>query len=352
MIRICIIIFAYLFLLLFNSCENNPEYKDCIRFSFEDFPEPVFLHGEEVLFDEPLMLPNRIYIIDSLLFVKNRNTEFFLHKYNLNTLSKTGECISFGSGPEEFIWLHKVIKGDSVTWLFDNQKSILHKYNRSDLLLSDSVSSFLKIYFEDHLDDILILQNGETVGTALNPTRKKISFYNEKGDFIQTKGEYPDFGKSLTPLEQLEGFVGEMVISPDSKHIFFFHKQTDLIEIYDLDGNVVKRMHGPEHFFPQVVERNFDGMKKVGSVPNHSRDGYFCPQLGINEIFVLYSGAYYTPEQPNYLMHQLFVFDNDGNPIKRYLLDKSIFNFAVDTKSRKIYGITDTPDFQIFQYSY
>ena len=48
----------------------------------------------------------------------------------------------------------------------------------------------------------------------------------------------------------------------------------------------------------------------------------------------------------------MFVFDWDGNPKQILLLDQGIFAFTVDKENKKIYGISDKPDFHLVAFSY
>ena len=69
-----------------------------------------------------------------------------------------------------------------------------------------------------------------------------------------------------------------------------------------------------------------------------------------DKVYVLYSGAYFDPRNPQYLKDKLFVFDNEGNPLWIYSLDKPILNFTIDSRNNKLYGISDVPEFHIIEY--
>lgn len=43
--------------------------------------------------------------------------------------------------------------------------------------------------------------------TAYNSTQKRLSFYDSEGKFIETKGEYPEYGEILTPLKNRRTFL-------------------------------------------------------------------------------------------------------------------------------------------------
>ena len=57
------------------------------------------LTGCEIAFDEPVMQPNQLVVMDTLLITINRKTEKLLHLFNLNTKKKIGEQMTMGEGP-------------------------------------------------------------------------------------------------------------------------------------------------------------------------------------------------------------------------------------------------------------
>ena len=54
----------------------------------------------------------------------------------------------------------------------------------------------------DLFGNIVILPNHHFMTTAYNSTQKRLSFYDSEGKFIETKGEYPEYGEILTPFEK------------------------------------------------------------------------------------------------------------------------------------------------------
>ena len=146
--------------------------------------------------------------------------------------------------------------------------------------------------------------------------------------------------------------MSQIAVNYKYKRIFVSHKQTDLIEIYDFDGKLLHRKHGPDHFFPAVKQTNDGETVKVRSNPGKSRDGYFSPKYAGEEVFVLYSGIVYEPGNAMYQIDQIYVFDWEGSPLKIYKLDQAIFNFDVDVKNRVIYGLSAEPEFHVIAFKY
>ena len=87
---------------VFMSC--TPRLEEGTRtFGWSDIPAPVTLKGDSLAFDEIMMKPVRLAVVDSFLLLKNQHVERFFHVYNLKSRQKVGERISFGIGPEEML---------------------------------------------------------------------------------------------------------------------------------------------------------------------------------------------------------------------------------------------------------
>lgn len=83
-----------------------------------------------------------------------------------------------------------------------------------------------------------------------------------------------------------------------------------------------------------------------------TRDAYFSPVNVGDEFWVLFSGKSESEDGYNILAEQIFVFGWDGTPRRILNLDKGVFAFTVNEKMKKIYGISDSPDFHILSFSY
>ena len=177
---------------------------------------------------------------------------------------------------------------------------------------------------------------------------KRFGLFNLEGDTICYKGEYPTLSSLQTNIEQVEGFINEFTANVEEDRVFVSYKRTDLIECYDTDMNLIKRIHGPEHFFPEVHQVG----DRIRTNKGTERDAYSFPLSVGKKVFVLYSGKVFNPRNHDYLKDKIIVFDWNGNPQQCYQLDIPIFDFAVDEKSRIIYGLTDKPESHIIQFKF
>lgn len=338
-----------LLLLFFYSCDEGKEYKEVTKITVEDFGDPIYLTGVKMEFDDPVLKPFDLIVHDSILLVYGAGTEKHIHKFNMNTLKKMGESISFGSGPDEMLRISGKQIVDSILWLFDKGPRHCFKYSLSDISLNDNPQILKRISFDMGIDRLVVLPSGKFAGTIFDINDNRLSFFDNEGVFEKSTGDYPSWGKETTILEKMEGFVPGVLSA--FNRIYLFCQGTDLFEIYDLEGNLLKRVHGPDHFFPHVKENTYpNGMTKVSYEKDVSRDAYYSPQQVGDEIYVLYSGNYFSSNSSDEKIKRIFVFDPNGKPLRRYELSDCIFNYVVDQSRQAIYGITDYPEFEILKF--
>lgn len=338
--------FSVLFLV---SCENKEKYKDVNTFTFDDFGKSIALQSENIDFDEPIMSPRRILLVDSIILVENKNTEFLLYRYNVLSRKKTGECIAFGSGPNELLTIKHIQSVDSCIYISDNQKRVVFEYNKHDLCHGSNPEPQKTVTTNEAISSFQHIPDGY-VSTTMNPFNKRFLFFNSEGNFTETKGEYPSLGKEITGIEKVEGYLADMTFDPVSKRIFLFYAQTDLLEIYDLTGKLIKRMHGPDQFFPHVKEIALDGgYSKISPVYGESREAYYAPVIVNNEVYVSYSGAF--RESKRAPITTILVFNTDGYPLRKYELSEPIIAFTVDPTTKNIYATSDDPEFHLIKFN-
>lgn len=336
------------------SCTHKYEYTNCRVLKKDTISsKTLYLHGNPLIFHKDIKNPVRIQCLDSILLLTNRNNSTFLDKYNLNTKEYMGDIISFGTGPDEMLIIKQMQKTDSCIWLFDQSQSKIFKYSLPEFYLEKTIKSSNTITLEEMAYNFLILPTGKIIATTFNTENKRFSFFDLSGKLIEHKGEYPTFGKTLTEYEKIESFFCEMILTPDNKNIILTYQQTDLIEIYDIEGNLKQRIHGPDIFFPALKQNGTHDKIRVSPKYGEARDAYFCPTLYNDEIWLLYSGKFYDPNIAFIYLHDnILVFDTKGNFIKQYKLDIPIFAFSIDSKNKKIYGITENPEIQIIEFEF
>ena len=339
-IKLCLTI------LLFTSCHNTAKYENATLFSFKDFNTVTKLNATTIEFDEPFMLPVLFVKSDSLFIMQNIRTNNMVYVYNLNARKKVGEFISWGNGPNDLLRIQNMQLIGRDLYITDTQKRSISKYDVNDFhQLTNDLNPIQKVTISDFFLNAVYTDNGY-VATGMNPENKRLLFYNSTGEKEFAAGEYPYFGEELASLEKFEGFNSSIAVSQQYKRIYLFGMMTDLIEIYDFQGILIKRVHGPEQFFPQVKEIHMeDGYSRISS--RNSISAFFGPKIIDNEIYVSYSGKLQEIDNEVATIEHIFVFDMDCNPIRRYELPKPIASFTVDTETKKIYATCNKPEYHM-----
>jgi hypothetical protein len=338
-------------LFISGSCRDK-SYDGAIKIYHKDFGEAINLNAEEIEFDEPLMKPTKLLLIDSILLVYNSNTEMLICRYNVNTLKKTGEGVYWGGGPEDLLGINNMQSSDSSVWLIDAQKRMCFNYKLSNICFENTFSPVNKITMTDHFSFAWIFPDNRVIAISRNPDGKRLSFFSPDGKIINSKGDYPSFNEELTDFEKIEGFHSQIAVNYSANRVYLSCLAVDLIEIFDLNGELIKRVHGPDHFFPAVEEKHSGNQLRVVSKIGTSRDTYSSPVVVNDELYILYSGNYFTFESRNWLKDQLFVYDKDGNPLRRYKLSEKIQNIVVDAEKKIIYGISEDPEYHLLKFCY
>ena len=329
-----------------TSCHNTAKYDNAVLFFFEDFKTTTRLNAATIEFDEPIMLPLFLVKSDSLLIVNNIKSNNMLYIYNVNSMKKVGEFISWGSGPNDLLRIKNMQLVDSDLYVTDNLKKVIYKYNVNDFhTLTDNIVPTQKVIIKNDLFLNLAYTDNGYVSTAMNPDNKRLVFYNSRGEQEFSAGEYPYFGEKLNSRAILDGFNSFIAVGHQCKRIYLFGMNTDLIEIYDFQGMLIKRIHGPEQLFPQVKEILSNDGRRIST--SKSKCAFFCPIIVDNEIFVAYSGKPQEINNEVATIQHIFVFDMDCNPIRRYELSKPIVSFTVDTEMKNIYATSNIPEYHM-----
>jgi hypothetical protein len=340
---------VYFVTVMFISCQKPAKYENASRFSFEDFKTVTALNAHVIEFDEPVMRPLLFVLSDSLLIMQNIRTEYVLHVYNINSKKKAGEFISFGSGPNELLRIKNMQLMDSDLYIADNQLNIVYKYDVNDFHKLISPVPKQKVKISDMFTSLAYTEN-RYVATTLSANNKRLVFFNSTGEKEFTVGDYPYYGKELSDIEKMEGFISSIAAVQKYKRIYLFGMDTDLIEIYDFNGNFIKRLHGPEQFFPQVKEVHLGNDHSHVATTDDSRFAFFNPVFIDDEIYVSYSGKHQNRDEEIAPINYILVFDKDCNPVRGYELSESIVAFAVDPETKHIYATSNIPDFHMIVF--
>lgn len=343
----------YLFLLsgLLLSCSSKDKvFTDSTLVGYDDFKEVLNLQAEKVDIDSFLLAPIQLQVYDTILAVMNSRADKMVHLFNLNTKMKTAEHLSVGQGPGEVLVPRFIENDGRSVQVSDMMTSAVVKYNLYDFFKPSEPTHIESLSLKKRAYGEIRLLDGSYIGSAHNASFL-LNKYDAKGEVTDSIGKYPDAGWNLRDSERINMYAFSYATNLHDK-IAVCYNWTDLIDIYDGKGNLCKRIHGPLQFVSHFKEFNDGKVVSSSPVKGQTRDAYFCPVDMGNEFGVLFSGKSESEENYSILANQILVYGWDGTPRKIFNLNQGVFSIAIDKKNKKIYGISDAPEFHIVAFSY
>ena len=351
MLRFFVKLSIFILISFLLSCDKY-KYNNTSSFSLSDIQETIHLTGE-IIDNNEIFRPRFIFIKDSLLFTINLQQHSFVTVFHLQDMKKIGDYIDFGSGPNEVLNVSNIQFQDSLVWALDQMSQKINSYQVNQFLEGKEAIPQEIIRIEEPFDKLIVTRN-KLIANSLRHIQSRFSFYDLEGNFIGNNGELPNTGIEMTDLELFQAYFCNMVLHPNDESIFVAYLNTDLIEIYDSNGNIKTRMHGPDQFYSIKKEVSLgDNMKRVTSIEGETRDAYACPVAFEDEIWTIYDGKYFDRNVENsFLCNRIIIFDWEGNPIRQYITDIAFYALAVDRQNRAFYGITLNPEHTFVKFNY
>lgn len=345
--------YLYLFLLgmLLLSCSHEKkQFADAILIGNNDFKEYLNLKAEKSGLDSMLLAPIQLQIYDTVLAIMNSRADKMVHLFSLNSKKKIAEHISVGQGPNDMLVPRFIENSAHSMQLSDLMTSTVVKYDLCDFFKPEEAFCIERISLKKRVFGEVRLLGDKYVG----PARKAsylLNMYDANGEVVDSIGRCPEVTWETTDSEKINMYSFSFTTNSHDK-IAVCYNWTDLIDIYDGNGNLSKRIHGPKRFVSCFKEFNDGKVISSSPVKGQTRDAFFCPVDMGDEFWVLFSGKSESEENYSILANQILVYGWDGSPRKILNLDQGVFSIAVDKKNKKIYGISDSPEFHIVEFPY
>lgn len=339
------------FVALLASCNTNkPKYENATSFTYTDFKNQKDLKATTLEFDSLIMRAVDLVAFDSILITIEMGKENIFHVYNMKTKKHINQSIKRGQGPKDMIYPEFMNSDANCLRVFDLQTSTVYEYGVQDFITNPTPSPTKRTKLENQVFTMAQQVDNKIFGNAYYGVDEQLYVFDLNGKKTGTIIDYPATPFPQTDIEKMDGFYKKFT-SNDKDKLALCYYMTDLIEIYNLDGTLQKRIHGPEQFFTHFKE--FRDGPVVGSSPTEGgRDAFMCPKNVGDEFFVLYNGGFIDEPNHSSSSNQLFSFSWDGRPQTIYNLDDPIYHFSVDSENKKIYGISITPEYHVVEYSY
>jgi len=175
-----------------------------------------------------------------------------------------------------------------------------------------------------------------------------------QGNRKKEVGEYPSYERQIPPMAMVEVFNGWVSVHPDKKKFALAYEWTDLIEFYNSEFTLVKRIHGPHIFMPQFELKSRGNAMVMMRKADLTKFAYQGLTSNSDEIFLLYANGKTVAKgagEEAFHYNTIVTIDWDGNPQALYELDHKVISICVDWKKRIIYGL-DRVESEIYAFPF
>ena len=336
-----------LVIIILFFCISCKKYK-IIKFPI--FKKEISLEGE-IIFEKDTNfydIANIVFSKEYMILERIRSSPKFLiyHKINNKFIKGYG---AIGKGPNEFLSPEQQVitsNGNLLAWITDFYKNdlVLLDINSDSTLLEGDIKILKRLKFPENISylkqsfvtkDSLLIGGLSDVGrygrfVSYDLASKKVRFF----------GELPDVRRNSRLKETLYGFVS--AIRPDQSRYAVAMHYFNRIEIYDSQGRMLS-----------TIGESFDRAKKISNkdIEKENLTDYYTDIIATNQyIFALKLDALeknFAEEKEVYVE----VFDWDGNPVHRFILQEYAQGVAYDQDSKNLYSINHWTHGNIHKYN-
>lgn len=279
--------------------------------------------------------------------VENQSDENLFSSINLST-HRVIHGVNMGEGPGELISPSSFQKKGDDFLVYDIAKKSIYKVVLGDSLIS--ISEYQRFGMEERPFRINYLSSGFVASGFFE--NAWMACFDNKGHISSTLA-FPLFEetKSFSEIAMSSLYVSTLVtINPVESRMVCATQKHGVLSFCKIGNNEISEYKQLKYYPPKVSSSQNESSPNIA----FSRDNIvgFC---GIasdeNNVFVLYSGRTYNLHGTlSHHCEHLLVYNWEGEPIKRYVLEKPLYTMNYDVRTKTIYGTGYDPEGVILEY--
>lgn len=331
-------VLVFLFLYLFG-CKDPEIILNENQRVFSEFPVEDSINFKEV-FDYKEGVPRKMFLLDSNLIICNYSAKYFIYCYSLNNKLSEG-YLKKGRGPNETIGAFDcgIINGSLLVHDISLKKILTT--NIAEILANKSSVLFKKYPVNDFYQQINFTDSIHFLAVGIPTTSSKISEVDLiSGERINEFGKFSYIPPEI-PLEGCKDAYYSLLFSrPSGGRFVLPYFNTDVIEIYNIKDKTCIAVQGPENIKADFkFRRNRRGIY-FADITKNTRKAFIGGSVTDKYIYLLYSGELEMNGHGESSANSIYIYDWDGNPIKKLVLNKSasVISVSRDDKLIMAYG--------------
>lgn len=353
----------YLVILLgiFTACNPSKEKKDrgsesginyrVVTFSDEDVPVRIPLVGRKYAFEE-IFVPESILLVNGMLVIGDRYDKSMIHLIDVANNRYIRKYGKSGEGPGEMGPVSNLLLGNSAGsfWAYSGNVKRLSEFNVNDTSVLASRQILQQGDFYQAFE--ITWSSDSTLMAIRTDGEEKFVEFNINGKIINTFGSWNGMIDEEAPHNIIISLhQGSIVSSPDKSIFLKTCVQRDLIEIFRRKTRDIISIRGPENKIPKFTI-DFSAGYAMPVMGKNFQLFYANGFIGSEFIYCLYSGQF-TEDLAKWgdYNKKIYVFSPEGVIKAVFELDHSLYNFTIDEKRNKIYGVTYDRDPNIVEFN-
>ena len=342
--NVCYIFIPVFFLL--SACTENIN-SPIIHFNGKPI-EKIYPSKIVSLWQFGVLRPFFLVQIDDSTFVFQDNKSVNVFNWINLSSGKVISGVNIGQGPDEIL--------SSTSLLYRHNKVLSYdsfKKKMSEIVVSsDTTLAIKEVFMTD--PEIRILYVVNQLDSTVFATGEFDDYWlvemNIDGKIISAI-DFPiwEETKDISKYTRTSLFrMTKMANSPDNKKVVAVTSSQGVISFLNRTESGIKEYKQINYYAPKfnVTERG------VTAFSRDNVEGFKAVDCDDMYIYTIYSGRTFNSHQSiNYHCEHLLVYDWDGNPIRRYILDLPIYNTIIyNKKTNSIYGLADNPEGVLVEY--
>jgi hypothetical protein len=312
-----IVVYAFFYL----SCgSNNSEYEK--------------LEGVRILEDEAGIID--AHIIDSIILVKYRKSEFLFALFNLKVLDKVSEFGVRGQGPREYTSAHFTNQtyyksGKVFAGINDVFRQELRFIEVSKCLMNEPSNGSISYPYSNSLgiiSDIFLVSDSMLIGS---PEYKKgrLARYNLYDSLIINGPLFPQSDNLIRLPNEVRNYIYKDIlrVKPDGQKVVSAMRYFNRVDLLDLHGNMLN--------FVEYSNANRFTKDQSTELICYFEDVYVTN----NYIYLLYLNQNDDEVAEIEKNVEILVFDWNLKLINKFLVSEYLLQIAVDDNDSMLFGI-------------
>lgn len=327
-------------LYLFGCKEDEIILNKNPRF-FTEFPVEDSIYFKEV-FDYKVGVPSKMFLLDSNLIIFNKGGEHFIFCYSLKNNKLSEGYLRKGRGPSEAVGAFDCGIINGSLWVHDISMKKILTTNINEILANKSSILFNEYRVNEFYQQISFIDSIHFLAVGIPTTSSKISEVDLiSGETINELGNFSYIPPEITLEGCKDAYYSFLFSKPSGDRIVLPYFNTDVIEIYNIKDKTCIAVQGPENIKADFTFRRNRRGVYFADITKNTRRTFIGGSVTDKFIYLLYSGELEMNGHGRGSANSIYIYDWDGNPIKKLVLNKSASAISVSRDDKLIMAYGD-----------